>query len=86
MKHWTEQFNDFLDDLTTPKRMTTQIESGYYSTDPIKNMVISDIMNAKTRSEYDKAIAHAKEEGLNEDENVLAWMDFREKLVFNPEN
>jgi hypothetical protein len=58
---------------------------GHFSTDPIKNMVISDIIYSKTREDYEKAKAHAKEEGFKDDEIVNEWIDFRQKLVFQGE-
>jgi|15BtaG_2_1085339.scaffolds.fasta_scaffold01272_8 hypothetical protein len=60
-------------------------KDGYFSTDPLKNMIISDIVNSQTREDYNKAKAHAKEEGLIDDEIVEAWIDFRQKLVFTGE-
>ena len=58
---------------------------GNFSVDPVKNMVISDIIYSQTREDYEKAKAHAKEEGLDQDEIVLEWIDFRQKLVFKGE-
>lgn len=61
------------------------MKTGYYSTDPLKNEVISNIINSTTRAQFELAVFRAKEEGFDKDEIVIEWMDLRQKLYFKGE-